>query len=473
MSRPASISLGLDRLRKKAEKNRVTRSAWPEEYTHKKTGKPYRPHNEEERQFVYDDAPRNLLLKGGEGGGKSVAGIVKTLGRLRRGMSGIMVSPDFEHFKKSLWPEFVNWCPVEQVIPRHRYRFETGWEPGRPFTLVFYNEVDGYSFLICGGIENPSSYEGPNISFVHFDEARRHRTPEAIKVLTGRIRISGPKGEPSQIYLTSTPRKHWLFDYFGPIKDNDPLSAFKRNSFVATVLTEENKDNLEEGFAEKRAEGLTEAETRVVLGAQWEDETDVEKFVQIIWWDNNSESLPPLTRSEPMVLALDAATGGESSTLADGFAVVGVTRHPHRKQDVAVRYCGIWQPQPGQLLDYEPIKQEIRRLCREFSVIEVTFDPTQLHDMTQTMKRDGVALFKKFNQGQERLVADKDLQNLIASKRVAHDGNPLLRQHIDNAYVKKYGQNGVRIVKRTGSLKIDAAVALAMSANRCLYYNLT
>lgn len=452
---------------------RAKKLKWPTEYVNKRSGKVYQPHNDEEAFFVYSDTPTHLLLKGGEGAGKSVAGIIKTLNRLRRGMNMAMGSPDLEHFKKSLWVEFTNWCPVECVIPRHQHRFAAGWEPSKAFTLVFKNELGGESFLVCGGFDDPSSWEGPNLSGVHYDESRRHKTPEALKVLTGRIRIPGPNGEPPQLYLTTTPRKHWLFDYFGPIKDNDPLAAFKRNSYVATVLTRENAANLEVGFADKRAESLTEAEARIVLEAEWEDVTDIEKFVNIIWWDHCQEQLPALTRGEPMVLSLDAATGGESSTLADCFAIIGVTRHPHRKGDIAIRYCGIHQPVPGQLLDYEPIKAEIRRLCQEFSVIEVCFDPTQLHDMTQTMAREGIALFKRFNQGQERLVSDKDLQNLIAARRVAHDGNPLLRQHIDNSYVKKSGQDSLRIVKRTASLKIDACVALSQGASRILYYNVS
>lgn len=416
-----------------------------------------------------------MLLRGGEGAGKSVAGIIKALNRIRRGMSGIFISPDLEHFKKSLWQEFVNWCPWDCVIERHRYRSQPGWEPTHTFILVFKNESGGYSQLICGGIKETEvgSWEGPNVSFAHFDESRRHRTAAALKTLDGRIRISGPGGEPPQIFLTTTPRKHWLFDYFGPIKANDPHEAFKRDSFVATVLTEENKDNLEPGFHEKRAQTLTESEARIVLKAEWEDETDTEKFINLLWWDANNESLPALTRSEPMVIALDAATGGEGTTLADCFVIIGVTRHPARKQDVAVRYCGIWQAEPGKLLDFEPIKTELRRLCREFSVIEVAYDPTQLHDMATTMQREGVALFKRFSQGQDRLVADKQLQTLIASRRVAHDGNPLLRQHVDNSYIKKYGEEGIRIVKRTASLKVDAAVSLSMGASRILYYQVS
>jgi hypothetical protein len=143
-----------------------------------------------------------MLLKGGEGGGKSAAGVIKDLNRLRRGMNGIMVSTDLEHFKKSIWPTFKEWCPWNCVIERHRYRQEEGWEPTKAFTLVFKNEVDGYSELICGGAKEDriGQWTGPNVNFVHFDEAREHKTPEALKTFDGRARIRGPAGEPPQMY---------------------------------------------------------------------------------------------------------------------------------------------------------------------------------------------------------------------------------------------------------------------------------
>lgn len=430
-----------------------------------RTGQPYDPHSNVV-PFLEDESHKNLLLKGGWGSGKSVAGVVKVLGKLNRGLNGIMVSPELEHFKTSLWPVFREWCPWDKVVKSQRRRQADEWEPTKTFSMVFTNGA----ILYCGGIKDATRWFGGNVNFCHFDEGSRYPDASALKTLIGRARVLGPKEEMPQVFLTTTPAKNWLYDYFGDIKDNDPFAAFKAQAGIFTVRTSDNI-HLSPGYETSQREALTASEARQYLEAEWEDVSDIEKFVSIIWWDNNKEQLPTLTRSEPMVLALDAATGGESSTLADCFAVVGVTRHPGRKQDVAVRYCGIWQAEPGKLLDYEPIEQEIRRLCREFSVIEVTFDPTQLHDMTQRMQREGIALFKRFNQNQDRLISDKDLQNLIASKRVAHDGNPLLRQHIDNAYVKKYGVDGVRIVKRTASLKIDAAVSLSMGANRCLYYN--
>jgi hypothetical protein len=421
---------------------------------------------DDEANFVYSDSPNWALLKGGEGAGKSVAGIVKSLNRLKRGMSGIMVSPDLPHFKKSLWREFRNWCPKEAIIPSQRYRLARDWQPHEAFELVFVNG----STLLCGGIEKPGSWEGPNVNFAHIDEGR-HAEATALKVLDGRCRIPGPNGESPQGWITTTPKKNWLFEYFGPVTKNDKFAAFKANSLVVTLPVELNRANLADGYIENRRNSLTENEARILMDAEWEDQQDVEKFVNILWWDNCKEELPPLTRNEPGILSLDAAKGSETN-ISDCFAVVLVTRHPHRPADAAVRYCGIWQAQAGEMINFEPIENEIRRICNQYSIVELCYDPYQLHDMCQRLKREGIANVKEFNQAKDRLIADKQLQSLIMARRIAHDGNPLLRQHIDNADIKKHGEDGIRIIKRSGSLKVDAGVATSMGCQRVLYYNL-
>ena len=149
-----------------------------------------------------------MLLKGGEGGGKSTAGLVKVFNRLRRGMSGFMGSPDLEHFKTSIWPAFRVWCPWQCVIESQRYRSKPEWEPSHRFTMVFKSELGGYSNLICGGFKEDivESWEGGNVSFGMFDEARRHKTAVVLKVLDGRVRIPGLNGEPPQLFFTTTPR---------------------------------------------------------------------------------------------------------------------------------------------------------------------------------------------------------------------------------------------------------------------------
>ena len=455
---------------------------WPAEYVNSETGKPYRPHHEDEARAVYSDAPRYVLFKGGEGGGKSVAGIVKTLDRLRRGMSGVLVSKDFEHFKRSLWPEFRRWCPWEFVTLSQQYRQAATWEPTHGFSMVFRNELGGHSVLICGGAKESEigSWEGPNVNFVHMDEMRHHRQPGALKTFDGRVRIPGPHGEPPQIWITTTPRKNWLFDYFGPLVEGDVRASFKREARVVTLLTRDNEPNLEPGFVGKRAQTLTEAEARVLLDAAWEDIEEGQRFLpSMLWWDACKEPLPALGPREPLVVALDAAVGRTDSD-SDCFGVLAVSRHPARPKDcVAVRYCQTWRAKAGQKLDYQGTEYApgpeavLRWLCASYAVSEIVFDPFQLHDLTNRLRKEGLGWFREFPQGAPRLEADSDLLRLIQDRRIAHDGNPELRQHIANADRKLDAESKrLRIVKREDTLPVDLAVCLSMASKEALRLNL-
>lgn len=444
---------------------RLAVSVWPCVYVNRDTGRAYTPHHADEQRFVYEDGPwRYGLAKGGEGGGKSTAGCIKSLERLRRGMSGIMVGTDLEHFKKSLWPEFRRWVPWDQVVPSQRRRQKIEWEPQHSFSLAFTNGA----VLLCGGIDDPASWEGPNVNFFHFDEARRKKDATALKVLDGRIRIPGPNGEPPQGFITTTPRKHWLYDYFGPVSgDNDPFSDFKCNSLVIDLLTRDNAANLAQGYVEQRAQTLTEAEQRVLLEAAWEDIDDVDRFLpSMTWWDACKEDVPPLDPRTPIVAAMDGAVSG------DTFALVLVSRHPQRRQDILVRGLMVWEPR-GTPLDFPTIQTEIVRTLNSWYTLVLTYDPYQLHQMAQQIQQTANIWCDPFQQGQPRLIADKQLLDLVMRRGIVHDGDVRLRTAIDNADRKtSEDRQTLRIVKRTSSLKIDLAVALSMAAAKCLELNL-
>jgi hypothetical protein len=457
--------LRLIRLRAAADHAQRATSTWTAQgarYVQRDRQRPYVPHHAAEEVWVADDRPRYGLAKGGEGGGKSVAGIIKDLERLRRGMSGILVSPDFEHFKRSLWREFAAWCPWDAVIPEQRYRGRPGWEPTRPFALTFQPPRGGLATLLCGGIEDPSAWEGPNVHFAHFDEPRRHRTPAALKVLDGRCRLDGSHGEPPQLWLTSTPAMHWLYDYFSDPRPDHPFPAFRADARVIDLLTVDNEraGHLAEGYTAQRRQSLTEAEARVLLEAAWEDIDVADRFLSsMLWWDTTTTELPPLDDQTPVVLAADGATDD------DTFAVVAVSAWPDSK--AAVRYARAWVPDEAPL-DFAPIEQELRDLCRRFRVIQIAYDRTQLHDMMTRLMRDGVTWTEPFSQQGPRLEADKMLQDAIRAGRIVHDGDTVLRAHLANADRKRESDDRLRIVKRRKDLKIDLAVALAMAYHRLM-----
>lgn len=440
-------------------------------YVNRETGREYKPHHQAEYDFVYEDTPRNNLAKGGEGGGKSVAGIIKDLERLRRGMDGIIASPDFEHFKKSLWVEFARWCPWDEVVEREQYRGAREWTPSQAFMLHFKNGAVAY----CGGMDDPESWEGGNISFAHLDEARRKRDAKALKVLAGRVRIAGKNGEPPQLWLTSTPRKHWMYEYFGGVEGtelvdvdpDDPFLSFKQDARVISLFTADNAENLAEGYVEQRRQSLTESEARVLLEAAWEDIDEADRFLpSMVMWDNCKEEIPPLDPHTPLVLIIDAGVSN------DNFGLLAMSRHPNPARydsDVAVRYVEKFVPPKKGTLNFAEPEKRIRWLCDNYNVIALVYDPYQLHDMATRLQNDGVVWVIPFNQGRERLEADKQLLDLITNRRIVHDGNIDLREHIDNANAKPDPESRkIRMVKRYDNKKIDLAVCASMGAYKCL-----
>lgn len=458
-------------------------------YVNRETGHLYKPHNQDEIDFISSDTPRRWLLKGGEGSGKSVAGIIKTLERLRRGMSGIMGSPDFVHFRKSLWAEFCRWCPPNALVPKHRYRLEPDWEPTQPFKLVFVNSTT----LLCGGFDRPGSWEGPNVTFAHFDEARHHPTSSMIKVLDGRCRIAGPTGELPQWWLTTTPRKslmsgspdgdqfHWLYTMFGPWGDPskpDPFSEFKASSRVITLRLDENTENLAEGYVRDRKQSLTDTESSILVDAEWSDEETNQRFLPTMaWWDRCREYLPPIGNREPMIIALDAATGRASAT-SDCFGILGVTRHPNDRERVAVRLVEEWHAKPGHAIDFVGTEDEpgpetfLRRALREYNVVCVVFDPHQLVSLAQRVEVEEGVWFDAFGQIEKRLKSDKALLDHIIDRTLVQNGDYKLRAHIDAAD-RKVDEIGSRFrIVKGGRGPVDLAVCLSMATWQCLDLNI-
>ena len=223
----------------------------------------------------------------------------------------------------------------------------------------------------------------------------------------------------------------------------------------------------------QESSSLTDEEFRRVHRNQWISSQDA--FISKAWWEACTDmNMPPLTKDQPVILALDAAVSG------DTFGVLMVSgRRGYREEKyysdagiIDARMVLAFRPPKGGVVDFAPIEQEIRRILEERNVIELVADPYQLHDMTQRLSTELVANVYMFGQGAERLVADKALQDRIKDRRVRHDGNLDLAAHMANANAKQEGDNKLRIVKRADHLKIDLAVCLSMGADRVDFWNL-
>jgi len=168
-------------------------------------------------------------------------------------------------------------------------------------------------------------------------------------------------------------------------------------------------------------------------------------------------------KDEPIVIGMDAGVSG------DCFGIVAVSRET-QTDNVSVRYSRKWTPPKGGTLDFAGPEAEIRRLCAGHNVIEIAYDPYQLHDMATRLRNEGLTYFRAVGQTQDRLVADKQLYDVIRDRRIRHSGEPDLTEHIQNANAKTEGDK-LRLVKRAEHMKIDLAVALSMATMRILKMN--
>jgi phage terminase large subunit-like protein len=191
---------------------------------------------------------------------------------------------------------------------------------------------------------------------------------------------------------------------------------------------------------------------------------EVGGFVPAEWFDRCRSDIAPLDDKAAVVVGVDAAVSG------DCFAIVAVTRDPDRFDDgVAVRDVQVWTPPTGGSIDYAAPWDYLSGLCSSRNIVQIAFDPFQLHDFMTRFEREHQVWCNPFEQGQRRAIADCDLLAMIRDRRLRHGGDPTLRQHILNCGLKvgRDEDSRARLVKR-GRGKIDAAVALSMAASECL-----
>src|SRR3990167_5780859 len=204
--------------------------------------------------------------------------------------------------------------------------------------------------------------------------------------------------------------------------------------------------------------------------------TSTETFVPMEWWfacAHPGEEWPKIDKKRhPMVIALDAAVSDDTFGMWMGY------RHP-TKMEVMTEYVRRWKPVQGHKIDFKGTAErpgpeyELRRLLKEYNVVEVAYDPYQLHDMASRLKVEGLAWFREFSQGADRLTADSQFRALIRERRFWHHGEEDFTEHIQNANAKvDIEDRRLRIVKRMEKLKIDLAVAASMGSAEILRLNL-
>jgi phage terminase large subunit-like protein len=124
-------------------------------------------------------------------------------------------------------------------------------------------------------------------------------------------------------------------------------------------------------------------------------------------------------------------------------------------------------------IQFGQVEAVLRDWCTRYNVYAVVFDIYQIYDMTERLRKEGLAWFQEFSQANKRTLADNLLFELIVQARLVHAGQDELVQHIKNAGTAYDPmQKKRRIVKIRETRKVDLVVALAMAAWECVRLNI-
>lgn len=192
--------------------------------------------------------------------------------------------------------------------------------------------------------------------------------------------------------------------------------------------------------------------------------SSVEVFIEPQQWDNLDyvESLNEDGDTRQLILAADGSVNHDCTTLV-ASTWNGVNSAP----DIIRTW--VWRPdEDTKIIDLTAtLKDKLEFVLDNFDVIAIFYDPFQLHSTMTDLKKkydehDVRKLFVSFTQGNQRVRADQAFYDWIISRKLRHNKDPILREHVLNA-VADTSVSGFRLAKEKTTAKIDAAVAASMA----------
>lgn len=227
-------------------------------------------------------------------------------------------------------------------------------------------------------------------------------------------------------------------------------------------------------FFEDQLSKKTESVFRRYFLNQWVAGADL--WLPYGAWDACRDDSLELDETLPLFVGIDIALRNDST------AVVCAQKQGER----TVVRAKVWEnPYPEDdarhadwklnIFEVEDYLQELRRRFPSPATTiddvvkpgpEFAYDPAYFHRSAAILEGDGLAMVEYPQHDSRMIPASQGLYQLVVEGKIAHDGDPALKRHVENATADQKPR-GWRLSKPRGSRrKIDAAIALAIAAHR-------
>lgn len=123
---------------------------------------------------------------------------------------------------------------------------------------------------------------------------------------------------------------------------------------------------------------------------------------------------------------------------------------------------------PGNVIDYDFIREEVKSLASVVTLKELGFDPWNATQLATQLSGDGLTLVE-MRQGPRTLSEpSKEFEKLVVARKVRHGGHPVMRWMVSNAVIRRDANDNIAPDKRSASGKIDGVVSTIMALGRAI-----
>lgn len=126
---------------------------------------------------------------------------------------------------------------------------------------------------------------------------------------------------------------------------------------------------------------------------------------------------------------------------------------------------------PGGIVDFDYIERYIKKLYKEYEVLETCIDPWSASQLEKNLLNEGIKVVE-VRQGFFTLSAPtKDLEGVIFDQRLTHYNDPVLKWAVGNVVTTSDENDNVRPNKKRSRFKIDPAMALIIAHTRAMTHD--
>ncbi len=123
---------------------------------------------------------------------------------------------------------------------------------------------------------------------------------------------------------------------------------------------------------------------------------------------------------------------------------------------------------PGNVIDYEHIRQKVLWCVEQFDVRELAYDPWNATQLIAQIEADGVTCVP-IRQGFASMTAPtKDVLRLILGQHLHHGGHPVLRWNVANAATEQDAAGNIKFSKKRSLERIDGLIAVTNAVDRAM-----